>query len=73
MTCIYCGLTDCDCKARMACNEVGKPGHTMCGRKPCGCPKFIPCSHEGNKFDRGMGLSMPDSVLASLITRGRTQ
>jgi len=73
MTCNHCGLIDCDCAERISCDKAGKPGHFMCGRKPCGCPRFVSCSHEGNRFDRGMKLDMPDSLLAGLITMGQIQ
>lgn len=45
MECMWCGMQECDCQERIDCNQVGEEGHTMCGRRACGCPRFVLCSH----------------------------
>lgn len=45
-TCLWCGSADhCDCQKRADCVKAGKVGHWQCGRKPCGCPRFLTCEH----------------------------
>lgn len=41
MVCKWCNDTDCDCQERIDCDQVGEDGHTMCGVRACGCPRFI--------------------------------
>ena len=45
--CIWCGSTEgCDCQERMNCDKAGEVGHSLCGKHPCGCPKFVhPLGH----------------------------
>lgn len=44
--CPHCGSqTSCDCRERIECAWAGISGHYYCGRKACGCPRFLACGH----------------------------
>lgn len=45
-SCQWCGSdTGCDCEDRATCPQAGEPLHNQCGRKSCGCPRFVTCGH----------------------------